>query len=828
MNPKIKVEADISSAEQALSSFRQELSELKQEANSSTGKNRFETEFQAAGTALNKLMKHYDDLLRKMDGVEKSGKRYANILKEIGDLTREAAKVSSKIEDFGSLKSNSRSSYFSGESAIHRGDMQRVLDQMRSDAAQARQEANQSKWANRAASLASFAGGAMLGGGNMGSTVGSFVGGKIGSGVGGLVSFIPGAGKVLGAFGSAAGGVLGGMTSEAYAKSKDEAIAFSELRRAIGSTKVDFEALRGSVRNATEGLGIAYNEAAKLTDSFVRMSNASDANDIGDSMHTSFGFARAHGMDPGASTNFFANMRLFGATKNDQDQRKFAAMIGESVSKSGTTAKTAEVLDAVYHFVSNTGRTLLEPDVAGYLSSLTSLMSSTTPGLKGNPNTAASILDQVDSAWKAGGARGEASKNYMLQAFNRKGWGTDAYDVKMAQEAGPSAWMSDVFGKNSPMYKMMELMGDKEGMRHARELAKHHVRVGDVVFDSLLQDYKNPKSAASAMKGMYNLDMQQSAAYFIAQKTGKPITGASYGLPKGYGGDPGSDYLNQKTALENKLQDKADALTPYEIAMKEFAGKAIDSLSSIDSVLKDAFGPINQSFAPESGKSGGFFSGISSWWNGVKNDAATSKAWSGVDFSKLGLSSHQESVAQKIVDESRRQGVDPAVMLGMAMKESSLGENMKGDLMTSGMHNGDRAAGVFQYTAKSSIGWDRMNEDENIRHAVADFKRNLSRFSNKEAAIAAHFTGPNYEEYTRGRLPNIGDGQSSVSQYVAAIEGYETMFNRKLSAQHMQKQQKMQASVNGTFVLQDQRGMQIADPVTISTTFPSPIPAGMR
>jgi predicted nucleic acid-binding Zn-ribbon protein len=133
MTPKIKVEADLSSAEQALASFRQELAELKREASSVTGKTKFETEFQAAGSALNKLMKHYDELLKKLGSVEQSGKRYANILKEIGELTREAAKVSSRLEDFGSLKSNARSSYFSGESAIHRGDMQRVLDQMRAD-----------------------------------------------------------------------------------------------------------------------------------------------------------------------------------------------------------------------------------------------------------------------------------------------------------------------------------------------------------------------------------------------------------------------------------------------------------------------------------------------------------------------------------------------------------------------------------------------------------------------------------------------------------------------------------------------------------------------
>lgn len=827
MNPKIKVEADISSAEQALAGFRQKLSELKQEANSATGKSRFETEFQAAGNALNKLMKHYDDLLKKMDGVEKSGKRYANILKEVGELTREAAKVSSKIEDFGSLKSNSRSSYFSGESAIHRGDMQRVLDQMRSDAAQARQEANQSKWANRAVNFASFAGGSMLGGGNMGSTIGSFSGGFIGKSLGSL-SRIPGAGKVLGAFGSSIGGVVGGMADGAYPNAKNEAIAFSQLRKAIGASTVDFNMLRGAVRSASDGLGIAYTESVKLADSFVRTSNASETGDIHDSLRSSFGFARNYGIDPGAATNFFGSMRLFGATKNDQDQRKLAAMIGESVSKSGTTAKTAEVLDAVSSFVSNTGRTLLESNTAGYLSSLTSLMSSTTPGLKGNPTTAASVFDQANSTWMAGGARGEASKNYLLQTLSELGIGMNAYDARMIQEADMNSPFSKVFGKNTEMYKA----ADPETRRRFDMYASKYGNLtgfGLVTDRMERQSGGNSQAVISSYSGIFGGTMQRDAALFNMKRNGIDINGKGLEgmVDKPLGTDDGDKALKSSIDLQNEMINKMDNLIQVETDAKESTKKAVDTLDSIDKVLKDAFGPISKQLTPEPGKSGGFFSGVSSWWNGIKSDAATSKAWGGVDFGRLGLSSRQESVAKKIVDESRRQGVDPAVMLAMAMKESSLGENIHGPMMTSGMHKGDRASGVFQYMAKSSLGWDRMNDDENIRHAVADYRRNLSKFGSKEAAIAAHLTGPGYDEYMRGKLPGVSDGQSSAHQYVSAIEDYESVFNRKLSAQHMQKQQKMQASVNGTFVLQDQRGMQIADPVSINTTFPSPVPAGL-
>jgi hypothetical protein len=329
---------------------------------------------------------------------------------------------------------------------------------------------------------------------------------------------------------------------------------------------------------------------------------------------------------------------------------------------------------------------------------------------------------------------------------------------------------------------------------------------------------------------MFNTNMQQSAAMFNQKHNRKDITGAGYedAVNKPFGADQGDRSLKATADFQNELINKVDNLIDYESAMKESLKKSADYLDSINNTLKDAFGPVSRPAAPESGKSGGFFSGVSSWWHGLKEGAATSKAWSGIDVGKFGMSSRQKDVARKIIDESRRQGVDPAVMLDMAMKESSLGENMRGAVVTDGMHKGDRAAGVFQYMTKSSKGWDRMDDDENIRHAVADFKRNLAKFGNKEAAIAAHLTGPGYDEYMHGKLPGVDDGQSSASQYVASIEDLENVFNRKLSAQQqLKKSQTMQANVTGTFVLQDRNGMQIADPVSINTMFPSPVPAGL-
>jgi hypothetical protein len=850
-NPKIKIDADLdlSGASAEVDNFRKELAELKKEMSSESGKNRFETEMHAAGDALNKLMKRYDELLKKLDSLEKSGKKYANTLKEIGNLTREAAKVSSKIEDLGSLKDTGKSGYFLDESSTHNSERVRVLDQMRQDAAQARQDVNQSKWFNKAVSLASFAGGASLGGGGVGSVVGSGVGGLIGKGAGSLLSFVPGAGPVLGAFGSALGGKLGGMADEGYANAKSEAIQYSELRRAIGATKIDFEGLRDSVRKAAEGLGVYDNDAAKLADQFVRTSNASDKDDMGDSLRTSMGFARAYGIQPGASTSFFGSMRLYGSAKNDQDNRKLAAMIGESVTRSGATAKTEEMLSALQGFASNAQRALVDQNLPAYLSSLTSLVSSNSAGMKGNVGAAASLLDRANSAMMSGGAMGMASKSYMLQALNSRFPGMTAPEMEMFYEGGAFTPMSTTFGENSPLYKAAVAQGDQAAVQRYKRLAKSDVTPNDVLMDNLNRQYgNNTELKALAIKGFYGLSTTAEAAEYMERNGAVSITGKGFAdFGKKLEGDDGANLLRTDAELKNQMQAAVTDFIGMEVQAKEAAITFVKSLTSIEKSLKDAFEKNNTdtAIAPDKAKPKGFgdipkatqsmsatlgsvVSEAQSWFGDRRHQNQVSQAWRKADLNAMGFSKKQIPYAKQIIESSVQAGIDPGLALALAKKESSLNPKALGSLVSYGMHKGDRGAGIYQFMSKSSKGWNRFDVSQNIAHGVSSLAANLKKFHGRtDLAVAAHHTGAGRPEYARDELPNTSDGLSSTRDYVSDVLRDYDIFNRKLPVEGKKSIKAPQASVSVDVNLYDKDRKRAADPVRISTSFPSPVPAGL-
>lgn len=847
--PKIKIDADLSSAEQALASFRNELAELKKEMSSAPGNNRMEGEFQAAGNALNKLMQKYDQLQQKLNGIEKSGKRYADILKEVAKLTQEAAKLSLKVEEAGSLKGR-KSSYFSDEAFEYRSEQRSLIDHVRRDASMARDEsrrdANRSKVFGQAVSLAGFAGGAALGGGGGMSLVGS----KLGE----MLKYVPGAGPMLGAFGSAIGGKIGGMADNSYSPAKQEAILYSDLRKSLGSTKFDFEQLRSSVRSATDGIGVAHNEAAQLATQFAKTSNASgDTADLAKSLSTSTGFSRGYGINPSSGAGFFANMRLSGVTSNDASNRRLAVLIGESVARSGTSAKMDEVLGALSSFASGASRTLLKGNVEGYLSSLTSLTGSNIAGLKGSPNTAAALLDQANSAYMSGGAMGEASKSFMLQAFVNSGSGMDAIDAKMMQEAGMFSPMSSVFGNGSPMYQRALKDKNTSLAGHYDSLSGSSSTGLDMIMAEMTRRHGNDtQSKALSLSGMFGTNLNQSAALMgMVDSMG---VGGLEGKLKKYGvnldgmdmsklsasasilssggpdefirkqladlnktqSDQGKEIRDATVGMENSLQDLTTRLIPIESESKGFLAEILRRFNP-DSKSLSAYDAANPSAdSGESPSNGSFLGNVMSSISKHKRKGAKMVAQSNL----------QRDISGKIFDEAMRQGVPPQHALALAMNESSLGANMQGPMIKKGMHKGDRAAGPFHYMAKSSKGWNRNNIDENIAHGVSDLKKNYDKFGSWDLAAAAHFTGAGRPEYLRGELPNLNDGGASVREYVDRFRSNSEKFNEKLPASAKNKQPGMSAQVNGTFILNDQRGRQVADPVKVSTSFQSAIPAG--
>lgn len=307
--------------------------------------------------------------------------------------------------------------------------------------------------------------GSMTGGGDGGmfGAAGSAGGSLIGAGVGMLAGGPLGA--VVGMFASRLLGGIGGSLDQGIDRSRGEGGDLTDLRQSVGATKVDFDLLRGSVRYFADGLGLTYNEAAKLARSFAHTANLQDAQSVGREVGSAAGFARGYGMDPSASVNFFATMRHFGLSSGDRDNRKLALQIGEAVQRGGTSAKMDEVLASIQSFVQTSSRqSMTQANAEAYASFMSSMTGLSMPGVKGDPQSAAAAMAAADAAMRQGGAFGEASKNFSLGLWQRQLGGFNALDMDYINEQGAFGSVGRAFGRDSAAYKFAESRGDSAKM----------------------------------------------------------------------------------------------------------------------------------------------------------------------------------------------------------------------------------------------------------------------------------------------------------------------------------------------------------------------------
>lgn len=116
-------------------------------------------------------------------------------------------------------------------------------------------------------------------------------------------------------------------------------------------------------------------------------------------------------------------------------------------------------------------------------------------------------------------------------------------------------------------------------------------------------------------------------------------------------------------------------------------------------------------------------------------------------------------IQRKIIAEARRQGVDPALALGIAQAESSFNPHATGDR--------GQAVGLFQLhpAAAQDVGLrpdERFDVDKNIRGGIAYLKNRLKREGQEDRGISAYNQGVG----TR-------DGQLSNPQYVRTVRQYQ-------------------------------------------------------
>jgi hypothetical protein len=220
-----------------------------------------------------------------------------------------------------------------------------------------------------------------------------------------------------------------GLMKQFVGPIKEEATAIDNLKRRTGDLGMGFSRLMDQAHKAADGLGVTYAESAKLANAMARTAG----NFKGGDLRSAIGFARASGMDIGASVDFFGTMRRIGDIGSGEGQMKrFAYLVGEAVSASGYSGQVEAITRAVAQYATTSARFgLSSPNFGGYLGALTGLTRSGIPGL--DPEGAAALLGRADAAIRAGGG-GQWGQAFLMQALG--GGIGDPYAVRALFQQG--------------------------------------------------------------------------------------------------------------------------------------------------------------------------------------------------------------------------------------------------------------------------------------------------------------------------------------------------------------------------------------------------------
>ena len=319
--------------------------------------------------------------------------------------------------------------------------------------------------------FASSAAGNAIGGGGPGSLLGS------------LAGALPGP---LGIVGGIVGGAIGGKVDQAVTAVGNEAVSYHELRNTLGNASVDFEQLRVTVRELTEGFGITHEQAVSLATQFAKTSAASpDSFALGQSVHNALQFSRSYGIEPEAGAQFFAAQQRDGVITNDADQRRLGLHIAEAVARGGTQPKTAELLAVIEQFSQKTAsQSLTTPDVSGFISLMGTLTSSTITGLAKNPAAAGQLLNQADEGLRHSSSLQD--KELFLSALQRHNPNFSALDAEAQLAGGLFASPQRTFDQYSAQGQLAEQYQDAPTQSRYDRLNKDTTPTIQLILDEII------------------------------------------------------------------------------------------------------------------------------------------------------------------------------------------------------------------------------------------------------------------------------------------------------------------------------------------------------
>lgn len=301
-------------------------------------------------------------------------------------------------------------------------------------------------------------------------------------------------------------GSVMGMTEKGIDLAKEEAIGVGELKKVLGDTKNDFYKLRDALRENADGLGVNYSKFTELSTAYSKTANMYKAEYAAKETRTAVGFARAYGISNDSSVEMFATMRHLGVTKDDAGNKRLALMIAEAMQKGGIIAKADELISAVGNFAESSARQgLSTPNVGAYIALMAGMTSPHYAGL--DPTGAANLIGHADAAVRRGGARGEASLNFMYGIMNRVSPGINPFMAQLIWESQGLLGDAGSLGEGNLIYDWAK----KNGLAGQLGAFKGQNMYG-LTENALRSNYKNPLWRMAARAGHYGLSMPQSVA----------------------------------------------------------------------------------------------------------------------------------------------------------------------------------------------------------------------------------------------------------------------------------------------------------------------------
>lgn len=404
--------------------------------------------------------------------------------------------------------------------------------------------------------------------------------------VGNVAANALGAG-MSGGFGAGMAGLLGGIAAlgvgklvGAIAEKVDQAennnIAYDRLKRTLGDVNVSFNGLKAAIKGASEGLNVTYDEGARLATMFAKEGNVRGGyGEIPGELGLGVGLSRGFGLEPEKGVGLLAQMRGVGVTKDTQESRRVALLIGETIAKSDAFAKADEVMDALANFATaQTRQSLVAANIQGYAGMFSSMVGSGIAGL--DPAGSASILGRMNAALSAGGANGEASQFFTSMVGNRMG--LDPLQMQVLREGGMFATKDQMFGKDSAYSAYMggagkPLTGDQTFYDATRQLMEEKYG-GDDERSKLLR--------AHAFANHTGLNINQAMAMLSLQSNEMGELQRVLG-PNGISGVNASGLGNASKALFSKKDSDRSALAQSLLSREDvkLTVEQADTLRSI-------------------------------------------------------------------------------------------------------------------------------------------------------------------------------------------------------------------------------------------------------